>query len=238
MDQKYEHRRKFYWDGLVWKRKIVVKSKTGMSNMDIVRAYAHGERPFITVGYITPTIKRKIGDQWEDTRGIMWEQKNGYKIRVNPQADLIKKIIKQKCRKCGMDIERGNKYDRLFFVKTGMCYECLTNYETSLRIVGIFDVYEQCKLLANEIGFFKDVKAKLKETVEFFNKEDTSVEVLCNSEGFREKFHGTNKDKILKDAKKDLTAVRRHLTEIILKMKKAREEFKQKATEFKIETYA
>ena len=47
------------------------------------------------------------------------------------------------------------------------------------------------------MGFLKDVQAKIKEVISYFNKGDTRVEILCNSDGFREKFHGTNKDKIL-----------------------------------------
>lgn len=208
------------------------------SNLEILKNYMDGIRPYPTFGYTSPAVIRKQGDIWQDHRGITWEQRDGYKTRVNKQANIIHEAINQKCKICKCDVRWGNRFDRLFFSKTRMCQDCLVDYENKLHMVGIFDVYERYKVLSNEIGFFRDAKAKLKETVEFFSQKDTSIEILCNSTGFREKFHGTNKDQILKDAKKDLTAVRRHLREITKKMKAAKDEFKQKAFEFKIETYA
>jgi len=218
-------------------RKKVMKSKTGMSNVNIVQSYLNNQRPFITVGYITPTIKRKPGNIWKDAHGVMWEQREGYKTRINPQAEIIKKITKQICKNCKMNIDFGNKFDRIFFYKTGMCQDCVIEYETKLRAVDIYPIYEKYKMFNNELGFLKDVQAKVKEVIGYFNKEDTHVEILCNSDGFREKFHGTNKDKILENAKKDLKSVNSRIVEVNKLKLQLKKEFKIKAKEAKIKIY-
>lgn len=216
-----------------------MKIATGKSNIDIVKNYLDGIRPFTTIGYTGEINKyKKEGETWIDSNGIEWQRKSGRNVKLTKsQADIIREAIgNQKC-KCGLEIKWGNKFDRLFFAKTGMCQDCLVDYEHKLRMIGIYEAYEKYKILSNEIGFFKDAIQKIKETIKFFSQEDTSIEVLCNSEGFLEKFHGTNKDKILKDAKEDLIAVRKHLKEITKQTKKIKAELKLKASEFKIKLY-
>lgn len=213
-----------------------MKIATGKSNIDIVKDYLSGNRPFIQVGFTGESNKyRKDGEIWKDKNGIEWKRQDGLNVKLTKtQTDLIRDAIGvQKC-KCGLDIKWGNKFDRIFFAKTGMCQDCLAVYETRLRIAGAFDYYEKTKILSNEIAFFKDVVVKLKETIEFFSKGDTSIELLCNSEGYREKFHGTNSEELLEAAKKDLAAVKTHLKEITKLNKEFKTKLKQKAKEFKI----
>src|SRR5437762_8981525 len=102
--------------------------KKSKSNLEILSDYLEGKRPFVQTGYSPKSIRRKIGSIWTDKKGIKWEQKNGFKTRVNKQADLIRKLSEQKC-KCGQNIKFGNRLDKILFPKTGMCYECTINEE-------------------------------------------------------------------------------------------------------------
>lgn len=175
----------------------------GKSNIDIVKNYLAGERPFVQVGYSGEHKDRKVGDQWTDGQGVTWEKKAWGIVRVNKQADSIREMLQQKC-KCGQVIRWGTKRDELFFQKTGLCENCLIQHETELRILGVYPAYERYKLLSNELGFIEDAKEKLEETIDYIKKDDGVLNVLCNSEGFIEKFEGKNVDGFLKQVKDDL----------------------------------
>ena len=68
-----------------------MKRATGKSNLNIVRDYVAGNRPFIQVGY-DPNLNnstRKEGEEWEDGQGNKWIWKNGSKIKVPKIAKII-----------------------------------------------------------------------------------------------------------------------------------------------------
>ncbi len=196
------------------------------SNLAVIQDYLNGERPFTQVGYVPVEVRRKIGEEWEDSHGITWRQENGYKTRVNKQADLIRDARKQTC-KCGKDIRWGSRFDQVFYVKTGLCEDCLIDYETKLRILGIYNDYEKYKMLSNQLGTFLDAEAKIKETIKFFKEDSGDVKMICNSEGFIERWKNTNRDQILQDAKQDLILARKRIAEV----RKERRIYKKKYRE-------
>ena len=126
-----------------------------------------------------------------------------------------------------MEIRWGRRLDNLFYRKTGLCENCLITYETKLRAVGIYDYYERWKMISNKIGMMKDAEDKIKETINFFEADTGDITILCNSEGFTERWKNTNREKILEDAKKDLQMVTEHLEKLI----PLRDEYKQKYIE-------
>lgn len=178
----------------------------GKSNVEIVRSYLDGIRPFVTVGYTPSKHKRKEGDTWTDNKGIKWTQKNGYKVQINDQSEMIRKTIKQKCD-CGQEIQYGDKLDTNFFKKTGKCFNCIIKEETELRVLGVYSYYENYKLLANYLGILEETKQKIEESIRYFETESDTLKVLCNSEGFLEKFKGINQEKLLETAKEDLKQI-------------------------------
>lgn len=182
------------------------------SNIEIVKDYLAGVRPVIQVGYTGKEyVKRAVGERWTDKGGQEWVQRESGPQKVNRTADAVREAIGvQKCR-CGQDIKWGSKADRIFYMQTGLCEGCLIDYETKLRILGIYDDYEKYKLASNELGATKDLKAKIRETVKYFESGDTDVTMLCNSEGFMERWKTTNAEQILKDAKNDLKEARRRI---------------------------
>lgn len=192
------------------------------SNIDIVKSYLAGERPFIQVGYVPPSVKRKEGEEWEDVSGQKWVQRNGYKTKVNEQANMIREASRRKCE-CGQDITFGNKLDEKFFAKTGKCYNCLIEEETRLRVLGVYPHYEKYKLLSNYLGFLDDMKQKILDSIKYFEAESDSLKIICNSEGFTERFQGINTTELLSAAKKDLEEI----TKAISKVRKDKAEAKR-----------
>jgi hypothetical protein len=216
-----------------------MKRGMGKSNIDIVKDYLNNQRPFVTIGYAGEKNKyRTEGETWEDFKGIKWQKVNGKNVKLTKtQSDIIREAIGTRKCKCGLDIKFGNRFDQKLFAKTGMCQDCLVEYETNLTIAGLFPAYERYKLLSNELGLLNDFKEKLKETIRYFGKEDSSIEILCNSSGFQEKFHGTNKKQILKNAKEDLKKLNLRLSEVKKMKSFEKKKLMLGAKEFKIKLY-
>lgn len=226
-------------DGFVLERKIVMEQKyRGKSNIDIVRSYLEGSRPWVTVGYTgVQYVKRAVGEHWTDNSGQEWEQKASGSQKVNRVANLIREAIGvQKC-KCGQEIKYGGRADRIFFSKTGLCENCLIDYETKLRIVGVYPEYERYKVVSNEIGHLKEAKAKIEEIVEYFMHNDGDVTMLCNEEGFTERWKNTNKEQILEDASKDLKLCKKTITALTKIKNEAKKNYQAGAKKYKLEVY-
>jgi len=212
------------------------KKYKGKSNISIVQDYLSGTRPFVQVGYIPKKIKRSVGEEWQGSDGITWRQEVGYKKRINEQADIIHDAIKEKC-KCGQIIKWGSKRDKIFFNRTGLCENCIIDYETKLRIVGIYPYYETYKMVSFEIGYTKDIKEKLTDVIRFFNKNSGDVEMICNSEGFIERWKDTNKNEILEETKKDLKLIHKRIAGLIKIKNEVKKKYKESAKKYNLEVY-
>ena len=145
------------------------------SNISVIRDYLNGDRPFIITGYTGKQyVKRKIGTQWTDSKGIRWEQKECGPVRVNRVAEIIREARSKEVCKCGQEIRWGTKQDQIFYRKTGMCANCVIDYENKLHITGIWNEYEKYKLISNELGYLKDMQQKIEDTIKLFSNESIS----------------------------------------------------------------
>jgi hypothetical protein len=218
-----------------------MKSKTGKSNIDIIRDYLNNERPFTQVGYVGDKHKyRKDGEKWKDKNGIEWMRRGGKNFKLTKtQADLIRELISQdqKC-KCGQDIRWGSKLDRYFFFRTGLCENCLITYETNLRILGIYEIYERYKLISYELGRLIEARDKIEEIIKFFEESSGDVEMICNSEGFVERWKNTNTEKVKEDAIKDLAIANERIEKISKIKEEARQLYVESVKPYDIEAYA
>ena len=207
------------------------------SNIEIVKDYLAGERPFTRFGYTGKKyVKRAVGARWVDANGQEWEQKAGGPVTVNRVASIVKAAMDQKC-KCGQQIKWGTRLDRLFFSKTGLCENCLIDYETKLRIVGVYPDYEKYKVVSNELGHLMEAKVRLQEIVNYFTHNKGDVTMLCNEEGFTERWKNTNKDQILKDAKKDLEGVEVEIAKLVSLKKEFKKKYRDGTKKYKLEVY-
>lgn len=200
--------------------------KVHKSNIEIVKSYLAGERPVVMVGYAPPAAKRKDGEEWEDVSGKRWKMVNGAKVSVNSQSEMIRKMTRQKCS-CGQDIRYGDRLDEKFFVKTGKCFDCIIKEETELRVLGVYPHYERYKLLSNYLGSLKDLKEKIEDSIKYFEEETGTLSVLCNGEGFIEKFRGMNTSDLLLTAKKDLKKVIKTIFEVSKNKEKAKKVYEK-----------
>jgi hypothetical protein len=88
--------------------------------------------PTIQVGYGDQELDyHSVGDIWTDSDGIKWEQKNGYRERINqvlPKVGLFNKQCKdcdKNCNNTRLDKDTYNRMER--------CYHCQINFEVDLK---------------------------------------------------------------------------------------------------------
>jgi len=121
----------------------------------------------------TPT--RKIGEKWTDSDGVEWEQKEGYRSKINRLPSVG--IFRRKCSDCKKGILKP--WDRDTHKADGRCYHCQMNYELDLK----FDkpirwfAYRRLKELINMEAIQNDLEQWIDERHELLkvNPYDESV---------------------------------------------------------------
>ena len=191
-----------------------MKKAQGKSNLDIIRDYVDGTRPFIQVGYTgdSDMASRKEGEVWTDSNGKKWIKKNGFKKAINNVNSSIIDSIKQVCKDCGMEIKWGTKYDQKFFNKTGRCYDCLIKFESHLSIQGKFPDYEKKKVFSNQRSMVRDMIVKMEESLKYLNENEKIS--FVNGDGSAETWSMENREKMIKELKKDLKKANKALIDI------------------------
>ena len=185
-----------------------MKRASGKSNLDIVKDYVEGNRPFVQVGY-DPNLnnsKRKEGEEWEDGQGNKWIWKNGSKRKVSKLANIK---IEQRCGICNADMKFGNYLDDRFFPKTGKCYDCSISFDSKLKTLGVYADYERYKIYNSLLSEMKDFKKNIIESIEYLEKNTDQKLQFFNDDGSQEFWtDDTDKvQKVLSDLKKDLQDV-------------------------------
>jgi hypothetical protein len=202
-----------------------MKKASGKSNLGIVKDYLEGNRPFVQVGY-DPNLennKRKEGEQWEDSQGRKWVWKNGSKRRVPKRAMIINE---QRCKKCNMDVRWGNYLDDRVWPKTGYCYDCFINFQTELKMMGMFEVYNELQDLKNERSILEDYKRKFEESQKFCQENQGKPVEFLEEDGSFERWEGVQDyTKILEDVTNDLIKINDGLAEINAKIKDYEEKY-------------
>lgn len=179
-----------------------MKKAKGKSNIDIIRGYLSGERPFVQVGWDGDISDKKEGEIWEDSSGKTWIKKNGYKKRINKLGKVDSDSLKKLCSVCGADVRWGNYLDDKIYPKTGRCYECNIEFESKLKVKNEFEKYEKIKVLKNQLGKCLDFKMKLEETLSFLKNSGEDI-VYLNEDGSKEVWKDTTRSTVISDAEND-----------------------------------
>lgn len=186
-----------------------------MKNTEIIQKYLNNERPYLIVqggvrGKTVPITKREIGEEWEDSKGFIWQQKNGYKIRCTKMGKTIREArsLNNQC-KCGQTMEWGDKLDKKFYNKTGKCVDCLLEFETILRVNGNFQYYELKKLIRNQNAQLKELKNDLIGYLEYL-KTDKILQFVHET-GHVDEWANTEQKTMIKDCKKEITKVSKQI---------------------------
>jgi hypothetical protein len=111
-------------------------------------------------------VKREVGDKWTDSDGQEWEQFEGFKSKVT-QMDDVREFL-QKMNTChGVDC-KTDKYgpaDKKLIRRTGLCVNCLAEFETQLKLDGIYPFYEDYKMTLNKLSYVREMKVKMEESL-------------------------------------------------------------------------
>jgi hypothetical protein len=111
-----------------------------------------------------------------------------------------------------MDIRWGNRLDKQFFDKSGMCYNCTIDHDTMLRITGRWDGYEKKKVLSSHLSYLKDIHSQIKESIDFLNTTDGKLRFV-NEMGNVETWTNTQVDTLLSGAKSDYEKISNDIKE-------------------------
>jgi hypothetical protein len=183
-----------------------------MSNIDVVKKYLAGERPYLTISYHqSEREKQRVeGEEWT-IDGKKYKKVDGKHICLTKsQGDIIREAIGDtfNCKICNANWKLVNRIDQKFLSRTGLCQDCLIEYETKLRVLGIFHDYEIYRIASYELSSLKEDKIRLMEVVKYF--KDNNGDIINYAESEYDNnivWKNTNKDKILADATKDLERV-------------------------------
>ena len=191
-----------------------MKRASGKINLDIVKDYMDGNRPFVQVGYDSnlENNKRKEGEEWEDSQGRKWIWKNGSKRRVPKRASIV---VEQRCKHCNMDVRWGSYLDDRTWPKSGLCYECFTNEETRLKKLGIWDTFNKIRELKNVKSALLDYKNKFEEAKKWCDQNHGKPVQFLEEDGSIERWEGVpDTSKIRENIELDLAAVVKRLENI------------------------
>jgi hypothetical protein len=182
-------------------------------NVETISQIVNGEQPFIQTGYTPKYKKRKVGDEWTDSKGTWKKTKNGI-VSVNKQMDTIRELVKPKCSVCNMDINLfGDKVDQKMFSKTGKCFSCLDVEEQVMKIHGKYEQYEMTKLFKNKLSVLKEFRKNVIESIEYLKKDDAKIQMVC-SNGEIVTWVGQDNKPLLQDAEKDLELAEKEIKDI------------------------
>lgn len=182
-------------------------------NYDTIQQVLNNEQPFIQSGYTGKKGPRKEGEIWEE-KGIKWSIKNGVKVRINDQADLIRELVKQKCTVCGFDVGMlGNKMDDKVFGKSGKCFDCLQAEHTEMVCNGTFQKHSEEKMLRNKLSLAKEFKRNVLDSIDYLKKDDSKIQMV-HQDGSITTFVGSQNEKLLKEVEVDLEKVNTLIKEL------------------------
>ena len=136
----------------------------------------------LQVGMHTPEnvhANRKVGERWFDAEGDEWEQKEGYRSKINKLAakGLGDQCSMEDCKKLII-----KAWDKDTFKADGRCYHCQLNYELDLQ----FDkpirwfAYRRLKDFRNMQSIEKDMEQWV-EAITEERKENPFDEKLANA---------------------------------------------------------
>ena len=151
----------------------------------------------IQSGYVADNVhaNRKVGDKWTDSDGVEWEQKNGYRSKINKLAavGLGDQCSMEDCKKLII-----KPWDKDTYKADGRCYHCQLNYELDLQ----FDkpirwfAYRRLKDFKNMEAIQKDMDQCVDEW-EKIKKENPFDETIANALANSEVEMTINKNKTM-----------------------------------------
>jgi hypothetical protein len=176
------------------KKEFASKDVQRMRNLITGKA---GERVGIQSGYEKSRQDHKEGDEWEEN-GKVWTIKNGIKQTIT-KFDKLKRLVLMpyKCPSCEKPMSLNDLNKKMYSLH-GVCFDCVIERETRLKIEGKYEQYEKKILNINKNDLLTDLEAGLEQWV---NEKDTFV----SEDGVVESWSSTNNNKeVYKEIKQRL----------------------------------
>lgn len=125
-------------------------------------AGTHRTQTKTTIGFENKEfVKREVGEQWTDEFGNLWEQKKGYKVKLGKLSEVRKQTSQfPNCPKETCTCTNPSSADKKMMAYHGMCLECVTDMETTLKLEGKYKEYERNKMLENAKAWLKQAEVE------------------------------------------------------------------------------
>jgi hypothetical protein len=151
----------------------------------------HGDKTTVGVGYTKQHEFHEEGDLWEED-GRTWTIKNGVKQNIT-KLDKAKESIHMPlfCPCCNNLMK--NKYDKGFYLQYKRCFGCQVEFETELRIKGLWVDYEKHIINSDIDSMINEFSIWIDEEI---NETNTSY---ITEAGDIERWVGSSKKKLLEN---------------------------------------
>jgi len=150
-------------------------------------------------------ITRKVGDRWIEEKAdgtkIYFEQREGYRKRSDSDWDHQKRMEEArereykflKCPKEKCTCVAPKPLDEKFRKKMDMCFDCVVEMETKMKINGTFNDYAKNKMRENAKAYFRDMEIEL----ENWKKDIRSKMYFANGDSTIESWQSSNPEELI-----------------------------------------
>lgn len=147
------------------------------------------------IGYKKVEKEYKEGDIWEEDNK-KYTIKNGIKITLS-KLDNVRKLFQVPicCEKCNKPMK--NKLDKKMWFIHKMCFDCVLEYESNLKLTGKYEEYEN-----RMINF--GIKEYIKDLEYIFNDFINESNNVVTENGDIEEWGNNGNEKIKEEVKKYL----------------------------------
>ena len=117
----------------------------------------------LQTGYQKKYTHHKEGDIWEES-GKTWTIKNNIKQNIT-KLDKLKKLARMPlcCPKCENRMKK--RLDDKMYKIHGFCFDCVIEYEASLKQAGLYEQYESDMVKGNINGFIVNLENWVTESL-------------------------------------------------------------------------
>lgn len=151
----------------------------------------HGAKTTVGVGYTKQQEFHEEGDVWEEDDRT-WTIKNGIKQNIT-KLDKAKESIHMPlfCPCCNNLMK--NKHDKAFYLQYKRCFNCQAEFETELRIKGLWADYEKHILNSDIDAIINEFSIWIDEQM-----DETNTSYITEA-GDVERWVGSSKKKLLEN---------------------------------------
>ena len=135
------------------------------------------------IGYTKQHIDYQEGDIWEENNK-KWTIKNGVKQTVSKHNKLKKlTTLPFSCPQCNQPM-KNNDYNKKMWLIHKMCFDCVIDMETKIKISGKWDEYEKSMMNINKDAMVNDFEEAVNDFI------STKNESYINEQGIIEDWDG------------------------------------------------